>query len=57
MSKKPAKTNALRELDAAGIAHECHFLETEEALSGVEAAAALGLEPEAVFKTWPKRLT
>lgn len=51
MSKKPAKTNALRELDAAGIAHECHFLETEEALSGVEAAAALGLEPEVVFKT------
>ena len=51
MSKKPAKTNALRELDAAGIAHECHFLETDHALSGVEAAEALGQDPACVFKT------
>ena len=49
--KEPAKTNALRELDAAGIPHECHFLEVTEALSGTQAASMLGLPPEAVFKT------
>ena len=49
--KEPAKTNALRELDAAGIPHQCHFLEVDEALSGVQAAQRLGLAPEGVFKT------
>lgn len=49
--KEPSKTNALRELDAAGIPHECRFLDTDHALSGVEAAAALGADPSSVFKT------
>lgn len=49
--KEPAKTNALRELDAAGIPHQCHFLEVDEALSGVQAAQRLDLAPEGVFKT------
>ena len=49
--KEPSKTNAMRELDAAGIPHEVRFIDTDHALSGVEAAAALGQDPACVFKT------
>ncbi|MCI8468529.1 MAG: Cys-tRNA(Pro) deacylase [Eggerthellaceae bacterium] len=53
MSKHPkeAKTNALRELDAAGIPHEYRMFECEGAPSGVEVAAQLGQDPDRVFKT------
>ena len=46
------KTNAMRLLDAAGIAYTCKSYEYDESdLSGVHAAEALGLPPEQVFKT------
>ena len=48
---KETKTNALRELDAAGIPHEFRLFECEGAPSGVEVAAMLGLDPDRVFKT------
>ena len=51
MRKAISKTNAMRELDAAGVAYECHVIDTDRALSGVEAAAALGQDPACVFKT------
>lgn len=51
MGKGTSKTNAMRELDAAGIPHEVRFIDTDHALSGVEAAAALGQDPACVFKT------
>lgn len=45
------KTNALRELDAAGVPYEARFFACPEALSGVEVASLLGLEADRVFKT------
>ena len=48
---KEAKTNALRELDAAGIPHEFRVFDCEGAPSGVEVAAMLGLEPDRGIKT------
>ncbi len=45
------KTNALRVLDAAGIAYVSRMFECPEALSGIEVARLLDLEPERVFKT------
>lgn len=46
-----AKTNAMRVLDAAGVPYEARFFECPQALSGVEVAAKLGLDPDLVFKT------
>ncbi len=51
MAKKPAKTNAIREVEAAGIPFSYRTFETEGAPSGVEVAQMLGEEPERVFKT------
>ena len=53
MAKKDRvqKTNALREIEAAGIAHRFITFECEEALSGVDVAATLGEDPDRVFKT------
>ena len=48
---KDHKTNALRELDAAGIAHEALFFEADSAMTGVEIAQSQGEEVDAVFKT------
>ncbi|MBR3181241.1 MAG: Cys-tRNA(Pro) deacylase [Eggerthellaceae bacterium] len=48
---KASKTNALREIEAAGIAHRFITFECEEALSGVDVAAKLGEDPDRVFKT------
>ena len=48
---KAQKTNALREIEAAGIEHRFITFECEEALSGVDVAAALGEDPDRVFKT------
>ena len=45
------KTNALRELDAAGVLYEARFFACPEALSGVEVASLLDLDPDRVFKT------
>lgn len=48
---RDAKTNALRELDAAGLPYEARFFECPEALSGVEVARLLDLDQDRVFKT------
>lgn len=48
---KAGKTNALREIEAAGIEHRFITFECEEALSGVDVAATLGEDPDRVFKT------
>ena len=48
---KDSKTNALRELDAAGVAHEAHFFDAEATMTGVEIALSQGEEVDAVFKT------
>ena len=46
------KTNAMRLLDAAGIAYRTTEYEYDEAdLSGTHAAEAIGMPPEQVFKT------
>lgn len=45
------KTNALREIEAAGIEHRFITFECEEALSGVDVADVLGEDPDRVFKT------
>ncbi len=51
MSKKIEKTNVMRTLDQKKIEHKEYDYSGTDALSGVEVAAALGLEPERVFKT------
>jgi Cys-tRNA(Pro)/Cys-tRNA(Cys) deacylase len=46
------KTNAVRLLEAAGIAFELRSYEVDEAdLSAIHAAELLGLDPDSVFKT------
>lgn len=45
------KTNALREVEAAGLPHRFIPFECPEAISGVEVAARLGEDPDRVFKT------
>lgn len=45
------KTNAVRELEAAGVPFEFHAFETDGSLSGVEVATLLGEDPDHVFKT------
>ena len=45
------KTNAMRVLDAAGVEYISRIFEGPEALSGVEVARLLDLDPERVFKT------
>jgi Cys-tRNA(Pro)/Cys-tRNA(Cys) deacylase len=47
-----AKTNAVRTLEARGVAHRvCAYDVREERLDAVSAAVGLGVEPERVFKT------
>jgi Cys-tRNA(Pro)/Cys-tRNA(Cys) deacylase len=48
---KLAKTNAIREVEAAGLAHTCRTFEASATMTGAQIAAMLGLEPERVFKT------
>ena len=49
---KIPKTNAMRLLDKAGIAYEIMTYTYDESdLSGLKAAASLGLSPEKMFKT------
>lgn len=45
------KTNAMRLLEAKGVAYRSHLYDSSEALSGVEVAAWLGQDPDRVFKT------
>ena len=45
------KTNALREIEAAGIPHRAIAYECDGALAGTEVAALLGEDPDRVFKT------
>lgn len=45
------KTNALRELDAAGLPHEALFFDADPAMTGEEIARAQGEDPDTVFKT------
>ncbi len=49
--EKVQKTNALREIETAGIEHRFITFDCEEAISGVEVAATLGEDPDHVFKT------
>lgn len=50
--KKLPKTNAMRLLDRAGIRYDVRqYPYDEDDLSGVKAAAALGLPPDQVYKT------
>lgn len=49
--KHEKKTNAMRELDTVGATYETHTWDCPEALSGVEVAELLGLDPARVFKT------
>ena len=51
MAKKTEKTNAMRLLDAAGVAYTEHSLSVSGVLSGTEIAAALNEEVCCVFKT------
>lgn len=48
---KERKTNALREVEAAGFEHRFITFDCEGAPSGVEVAAMLGEDPDRVFKT------
>ena len=48
---KVAKTNALREIEAAGFEHRFITFDCTEALSGVEVAERLGEDSDRVFKT------
>ena len=48
---KDHKTNALRELDAAGIPHEELFFDAQPTMTGEEIARSQGEDPDAVFKT------
>lgn len=45
------KTNVMRLLDQKKIEYIPHFYDNTKAVSGVEVAAALGQQPERVFKT------
>lgn len=45
------KTNALRELAAAGLSHEALFFEAEATMTGEEIALSQGEDPDTVFKT------
>lgn len=45
------KTNAVREIEGAGVEHRFITFECPEAISGVEVAERLGEDPARVFKT------
>ena len=46
-----AKTNAMRELDAAHIAYVHRSVELAQAVSGLEVARLMGCDPDRTFKT------
>ena len=45
------KTNVMRILERAGVAHQVHLYPTDGALDAVSVAGMLGQEPDAVFTT------
>ncbi len=49
--QRERKTNAMRTLDAAGIPYTSRLFPCEQALSGMEVARLLELDPARVFKT------
>ena len=49
--KKSDKTNVMRILDQKKLSYESHTYDSEAAISGTEVAAALGQNPNQVFKT------
>ena len=49
--ERERKTNALREIEAAGIEHRAITFECAEAISGTAVAKLLGEDPDRVFKT------
>lgn len=51
MGKTEEKTNVMRLLDAACVEYKSRYFETDGSLSGVDAAKAMGEDPEHVFKT------
>ena len=53
MAKKERerKTNALREIEAAGLDHRSFSFEADGTMTGVEIATLLGEDPDRVFKT------
>ncbi|MCE1195768.1 aminoacyl-tRNA deacylase [bacterium] len=51
MAQQSEKTNAMRQLEAAGVPFEVLHYEVDEDLSAAHAAAKLGLDPDQVFKT------
>ena len=52
MKQHAHKTNAIRQLDTAGVAYEIVSFEVDESdLSGVHAAELIGADPQTVFKT------
>ena len=51
MAEKEEKTNVLRLLDGKKINYSVHYYTSSGAVSGAETAAALGQNPEKVFKT------
>ena len=48
---KLEKTNVMRILDQNNVEYQAHTYNSEEAISGIEVATALGQNPEQVFKT------
>lgn len=53
MAKGPKehKTNAIREVEASGLPFKFKTFETTDALSGIEVASILNIDPKKVFKT------
>lgn len=51
---EPSKTNAMRELERAGVAYEAHAYDIEDEVTvgiGVRVAEATGIDADAAFKT------
>lgn len=51
MKKSEEKTNVMRILDQKKVAYNSYYYGDTEAISGVDVAAALGQDPDHVFKT------
>ena len=45
------KTNVMRILEKAGVAHRIHYYDPDKGIDGLSVAAQLGQDPQAVFKT------
>ena len=45
------KTNVMRILEKAAIAHDIHYYDPDKGIDGLSVAAQLGQDPQAVFKT------